>query len=148
MRILAVVALAASCGGCASITRGTMEMISFDSQPSGAEVRTSLGLACITPCTLNVPRKEEFTATFTKPGFEREDVFVKTQIAGAGAAGFAGNLVFGGVVGMGVDAYTGATMEHTPNPVQVVLKPVMAPPPPVAIRPPPRKKIDPATLTQ
>ena len=34
---------------------------------------------------------------------------VATQLAGAGAAGFAGNALLGGLIGMGVDASTGAT---------------------------------------
>ena len=61
--------------------------------------------------------------TFSKPGYVDERIDVKTQIAGSGAAGFAGNVILGGVVGMGVDAATGATYEHSPNPVRAVLRP-------------------------
>ena len=68
-------------------------------------------------------RKDEFAVVFTLPGHEDQTVNVRTQLAGAGAAGFAGNVVLGGVVGMGVDAATGATLEHVPNPVSVVLRP-------------------------
>lgn len=49
---------------------------------------------------------------------------MKTNLAGSGAAGFAGNVLLGGVVGMGVDAATGATLEHTPNPVNATLRPL------------------------
>ena len=49
---------------------------------------------------------------------------VSTRIAGAGAAGFAGNILIGGVVGMGVDAATGSTLEHFPNPVLASLVPL------------------------
>ena len=35
----------------------------------------------------------------------------------ASNAGFAGNLLPGGIIGMGVDAAAGATPEHAPNPV-------------------------------
>lgn len=49
---------------------------------------------------------------------------MKTSLAGSGAAGFAGNVLLGGVVGMGVDAATGATLEHTPNPVNATLRPL------------------------
>jgi hypothetical protein len=135
------------CGGCASITRGTTEMISFDSDPSGAEMRTTTGLGCVTPCTLSVPRKDEFQAMFTKPGYEPQEVFVRNKVVATGAAGFAGNVILGGVVGMGVDIYNGAGLDHEPNPVRAVLRPVASPPPPAALRPP-RKRIDPSTLTQ
>jgi hypothetical protein len=47
---------------------------------------------------------------------------VATRVAGAGAAGFAGNVLVGGLVGMGVDAATGSTLEHYPNPVSVILE--------------------------
>ena len=48
------------------------------------------------------------------------------EIPGTGAAGFAGNLLVGGLVGMGVDAATGAAQDHKPNPVIVTLQPVSA----------------------
>jgi hypothetical protein len=51
---------------------------------------------------------------------------MKTKLAGTGAAGFAGNIVAGGVVGMVVDASTGATLEHSPNPITVKLRPLAA----------------------
>jgi hypothetical protein len=40
------------------------------------------------------------------------------------------------VVGIGVDAVTGAANEHTPNPVSVVLEPSSKAAPPAAKRPP------------
>ena len=49
---------------------------------------------------------------------------VGTRLASAGAVGFAGNVLVGGIVGMGVDAASGATLEHHPNPVVAVLQPV------------------------
>src|SRR5262245_55022141 len=141
MRIILVLALTALCGGCATVTRGTTDNVGFDSQPSQAEVRTSNGLGCVTPCSLVVKRNEEFIATFTKPGYRSQQVEVKTQLAGAGAAGLAGNILIGGVVGIGVDAVTGAANEHTPNPVSVVLEPLSKAAPPVK-RPPPQGPAD------
>ena len=55
-------------------------------------------------------------------------------------SGFAGNVLLGGLVGMGVDAYTGAATDHKPNPVAAVLEPI-APPAPAR---PPRKPRPPA----
>lgn len=91
--------------------------------PPGASVRTSLNHSCQSPCTLTVGRKDEFTVTATMPGYVDATTPVKTRIAGAGAAGFAGNVLVGGVIGMGVDAATGATLEHYPSPVALVLDP-------------------------
>jgi len=108
-------------GACATITRGTTTQVQLHSNPPEAQARTSMGFVCITPCTLQVNRKDEFTVIFTKPGYHTVEIPVKTQVAGAGAAGFAGNIILGGVVGMAADAATGATLEHFPNPVSVTL---------------------------
>src|SRR5690242_21347469 len=98
MRIswLAVVAGTFSLGACATVTRGTTEQLTFDSDPPAA-MRTSTGLTCpTTPCTLEVSRKSEFVATFSKEGYKSQDVSVQTRVAGGGAAGFAGNVLIGG----------------------------------------------------
>lgn len=125
MRQVVYIALAAaSLGGCATVTRGTTNQVQIVSEPSGANARTSLGHQCATPCTVSVSRKDEFSVTVSAPGYEEQRVDVKTQLAGTGAAGFAGNIVAGGVVGMVVDASTGATLEHSPNPVNVTLRPL------------------------
>ena len=126
-------------------TRGTDDQIQINSDPQGATVQTSLSQQCMTPCTLKVGRKDEFSVTIAKPGYAPQTVFVGTKLASAGAAGFAGNVLVGGVVGMGVDAATGATLEHFPNPVTVILQRSGSPPqgpqrgrkpPAVAQRPP------------
>lgn len=118
---LAVTVLLASCS---TVTRGTTNQIQVVSNPSEAQVKTSIGNACTTPCSFEVSRKSEFIATISKDGYKSQDVPVKTKVAGAGAAGFAGNVLVGGIVGMGVDAATGATLEHYPNPINVTLEPV------------------------
>src|ERR1051325_8016474 len=114
----------AGLGGCASGTRGWGGQIQITSQPVGAEVRTSLSQACTTPCTPTVSRKDEFSVSYAKPGYQPQTLQVGTRVAGAGVAGFAGNVLVGGVIGMGVDAASGATLAHYPNPVVAVLQPV------------------------
>ena len=121
-RLVYACAVALALSGCATVTRGTDDQIQVNSDPQGATVQTSLSQQCITPCTLKVGRKDEFSVTVAKPGYAPQTVFVGTRLASAGAAGFAGNVLVGGVIGMGVDAATGATLEHFPNPVTVVLQ--------------------------
>ena len=70
------------------------------------------------------------------------------EVQGSGAAGFAGNLLLGGVVGMGVDVVTGAATDHKPNPVIVTLQPLAPPaPPPRATPRKPRPAAPPQTGT-
>ena len=56
--IVLVVLAPMGLGGCASVTRGWSEQMQINSQPEGAEVRTSLNQQCVTPCTLTVQRKD------------------------------------------------------------------------------------------
>ncbi len=124
-RLAVVLCLAASVSACGSITRGTTEPVAFVSDPPGAQMIASKdGYACpVTPCSLNVGRADEFDATFTKAGYQPTTVPVRTKVVGTGAAGMAGNIIAGGIVGIGVDAATGAAYDHTLNPVSVTLVP-------------------------
>lgn len=124
-RLVLAGAIALSMGGCATVTRGTTNKITVVSKPSGARAQTSMGYFCpATPCTFDVSRKAEFITTFTLDGYEPQEVPVHTKLADGGVAGFAGNVLVGGLVGMGVDASTGATLEHYPNPVFAELVPL------------------------
>ena len=103
---------------CATITRGTTDQIQIVSEPPGVQVHTSMGYACVTPCTVTVQfRKDEFTVVFEQPGHETVTIPVITKLNGGGGAAFAGNILLGGIVGMGADAATGAALDHIPNPV-------------------------------
>jgi hypothetical protein len=95
-------------------------------------------------CVVQAKRNADVTVTISKEGFEPQIIPLTKEIPGTGAAGFAGNILLGGLVGMGVDAATGAATDHKPNPVIVTLQPV-APvarpvPPPRVVRPRPAVK--------
>jgi hypothetical protein len=118
MKFLVPCAVALLVSACGTVTRGTTNDVTFNSEPAGAHMQTSTGLSCPeTPCTLPISRKQEFVATFTLAGYAPQQVSVTTEVAGAGAAGFAGNVIAGGLVGMAVDVSTGAALDHKPNPV-------------------------------
>jgi hypothetical protein len=74
--------------------------------------------------------KGEFDVTITKAGDQTAHARVGHQLAGSGAAAFVGNALIGGVIGAGVDAADGSTMELKPNPLIVTLTPDTAPAPP------------------
>jgi anaerobic selenocysteine-containing dehydrogenase len=128
MKLVVALAACAALSGCASITRGSTEQLTVTTTPSEATVRTSMNHQCTSPCTLTVGRKDEFIVTATKPGFKEASVPVKTKVAGNGGAAFAGNVLVGGLIGMGVDASTGAALDHYPNPVVLSLEPIAAAP--------------------
>lgn len=121
--ILAIVSMFAL-SGCASITRGTKEVLVVNSEPMNARVRLSNGMVGTTPATFKIARDSVVTVVIEKPGYQTATVQVNHQTASAGAAGMAGNIFFGGIIGAGVDAMSGATQELTPNPVYVILEPL------------------------
>jgi hypothetical protein len=63
-----------------------------------------------------VNRNSDLQVSFELNGFEPEVVVLTKEIANTGVAGFAGNLLLGGIIGMGVDAASGAPLDHKPNP--------------------------------
>lgn len=142
MRSLGIVALSVMLGGCASVTRGTTENIAISSTPSGVEAVVSgmeVPTTCTTPCSVVIKRNADISITFQKEGYEPQIVPLSRDIPTSGAAGFAGNLLLGGVIGMGVDAATGAATDHKPNPVIVTMQPVPHAAPPAPKKPRPRR---------
>lgn len=107
--------------GCATVTRGTEEALVVESEPSGADVRLSNGMTGTTPTSFKVKRKENLVVTVSKRGYQTATINVTSQVAGAGGAAMAGNVLLGGIVGAAVDASTGAMNELKPNPVKVTL---------------------------
>ncbi len=118
-----LICAAISLAGCATITRGTNDVLVVNSTPTGAQVKMSDGSSCAnTPCTFKVPRKSELNVLVTKENCEHQQIRVTNRVAGGGSAAMAGNVVAGGIIGAGVDASSGAMLELVPNPVNVQLK--------------------------
>ena len=85
-RIVVIAACGLSLGACSSLpswmqfelpkgapSASTMQ---FESEPAGAEARTSLGQSCRTPCSLAVG-SSEFTVSFALPGYQPQTVPVR-----------------------------------------------------------------------
>ncbi len=113
--------------GCATVTRGTKDTLVVESTPSGASVRLTNGMSGRTPTSFMLPRKHAVVVTIEKEGYETATVNVTPQISGAGAAGMAGNVLVGGLVGAVVDPLSGAMKDLRPNPIKVTLTPLAVP---------------------
>ena len=119
---LCLVAMLPMVSACASITQGTRDALLLRTDPEGASAMTSNGYSCAeTPCAIEVPKKHGFTVTFEKDGCEPKSVNVITRMSKSGGAAVAGNVLVGGIIGLGVDAATGAAKELVPNPVEAKL---------------------------
>ena len=111
-----------SLSACSTITRGSTEEFVIESEPAGANVTLSTNHSCVTPCTLELKRKTEFDLTLNKKGYKEFKTHISSEIAGGGAAGLAGNILAGGIIGAAIDAGTGSALSLTPNPVNVILE--------------------------
>jgi hypothetical protein len=80
-------------GGASVLFNGTIDL---DSEPHGAQVATSLGSGCETPCALEISANEPFTVTFTHPGYAPTTINIRLQPGQAGISDpkFSPNPVF------------------------------------------------------
>jgi hypothetical protein len=123
LQAAALTAAVSSLGACATVTRGEHTAWEVRTTPPGAQVKTSNGMTCdSTPCSLRMMRKDEFSAAVSKAGYKTVNIQVHHKLSGSGGAGLAGNVLVGGLIGLGVDAYTGASLDLTPNPVDLALE--------------------------
>jgi hypothetical protein len=122
-KLLVVAALPLFLSSCATITRGTHDKLYVQSEPSGAEAKLSSGEKAITPAKFVKSRRESFSVTVSKPGYIAQTVRIESKVSATGGTAMAGNVIAGGIVGIAVDAGTGALFSLYPNPVVVQLVP-------------------------
>jgi hypothetical protein len=108
--------------GCATVVRGTTQEIAVDTSPQGALVETTGGATYTTPAAIKLKRNISHTLSFTKSGYEPAKAVVTPHISGGGAAGMAGNILVGGIIGGVVDASSGAMYDLSPERVYVALQ--------------------------
>lgn len=128
---LAIAALAAvNLCACATVTKGTSNTVKVTSTPSDAQVVIKEvlnkydGAECTTPCEVELKRKGNYETTVSKSGYTPFTTVLVPKVSTSGAAGMAGNILIGGVIGAGVDAATGAMKDLSPNPLNVILQPL------------------------
>lgn len=123
LRAAVILCAGSTLAACATVTRGVHETWSVETDPSGAQVKTSNGFACEqTPCTFRMERKSEFDVTITKEGYKPYTGHVTHGVSKGGGLGMAGNVMVGGIIGAGVDATSGAMLDLKPNPLKVTLE--------------------------
>jgi PEGA domain len=117
----------AALSACATITRGTRQAYVIETDPPGAQIALSTGLTCVSPCRLQLKRNREFSVTATMEGYQPAEARVDSVVRAGGAAGMAGNLLVGGIIGGVVDATNGSMHDLRPNPLRIAMTPVGGP---------------------
>ncbi|MEA3029181.1 MAG: hypothetical protein QOJ53_1438 [Sphingomonadales bacterium] len=132
IRLGGVLLCAASLSACATVTRGTRQNFTIETDPPGANITLSTGQTCVSPCTLRLKRKHDFTVTATLEGYEPAEASVDSRIRAGGIAGAAGNVLIGGIIGGIVDGTNGSMNDLVPNPLRITMNRIGAAPAPGA----------------
>jgi len=90
-RVIAVVACGLMVAACSATmpsldflkSTPQSETLAIDSEPSGAEAKTSLGQSCRTPCQLSVQPGSEFSVTLALSGYQSQTVSVRPEADGS-----------------------------------------------------------------
>jgi hypothetical protein len=108
--------------GCATLTQGANQRVPIHSSPSGAQVWINGRDSGTTPTTASLRRKDQHTIRFVLYPYATKDITLERRISGW----FWGNIAFGGLVGIAIDAATGAMYKLTPADVHQHLGPEAA----------------------
>lgn len=103
---------------CATIINGTSQSISISSQPTGAQVFVDGVPMGVTPVAPDLKRKDKHLIRIEMEGYEPFELQLNRGVSGW----IAGNIIFGGLIGLAVDAMTGAMYKLSPDEVIAVLQ--------------------------
>lgn len=119
LSIVLLLGIALSTTSCASMFTGTKDSISFTSTPDGAKVIHKGIEKCTTPCTAEIPRSlSKQMVTFEKEGFASKEVKLQKNFNAVTLL----NILFGGAIGVGIDAATGSLTKYSPKAYTVELE--------------------------
>ncbi len=127
-RLAMLVGLALACSGCATVVGGTTQEIFVQSEPAGAYCKVdrqgvTVGVISSTPGKVALSRsKESVVVSCTLKDYEQSNEVLLASFTGATV----GNIIAGGVVGIIVDAASGANNKY-PDRVMVVMTPANFP---------------------
>lgn len=90
-------------GACCTIIHGTHQDFAIGSQPTNAEVTVDGKILGHTPVTATLTRKDNHTLRIALAGYQPYEINVTHHVSGW----VFGNIIFGGLIGLAVDAITG-----------------------------------------
>src|SRR6266852_2696258 len=120
------------------------EALAIESEPPGAEAKTSLGESCRTPCKLSVQPGSEFSVTLALSGYQPQTGSVRPEADGAAAGPrLAPNPVR---VDLRPAAPAKKLVAKTQKPIAAAARPAAPPPMASAASPPPPPPPSPTAL--
>lgn len=119
LRVAALIVIASTLPGCATIINGTTQKIDVSTDPPGATIATADGNTYTSPTKISLPRNTDHILTVSLAGYQTEQVHLTKTLSGV----VAGNIIAGGLIGWGVDAVSGAQYKLVPSAVSLRLRP-------------------------
>lgn len=116
-QLFALGALALGLTACATIMQSTYQGISVSSSPSGAEVTIDSRSYGRTPTVAQLARKTNHLVKIELPGYLPFEMYLTRRVSGWAW----GNIVFGGLIGLAIDAISGGLYKLTPDQVAATL---------------------------
>lgn len=113
---LAVLVMAGS--GCATIVQGSSQEVGVSSSPSGASISVNGMPMGTTPALLDLRRKDRHLLRMELAGYQPYEIALTRSVSGW----VWGNLAFGGIPGLAVDAITGGMYKLTPEQVAAEMR--------------------------
>lgn len=115
--VLSVVVVMLVILSCATIMHGTSQDIGFSSTPTGARVVVDNQERGKTPVIANLSRKDNHIVKIDMPGYQPFEATITRSVSGW----VLGNILFGGLIGLVVDAISGGLYKLTPEQVAATL---------------------------
>ena len=123
MRTFMTFMMAIALSGCATIMHGTSQDIGFQSAPTNAKVTVDGLPMGNTPVVAKLSRKDNHIVKMNLEGYQPFEATLTR-----GTSGWVwGNIVFGGLIGLAVDAMSGGLYNLTPTQISAQLVQGIAP---------------------
>ena len=117
IKAISIITVMSFISGCCSIMQGTKQSVGISSTPTGAAVCVD-NMACgVTPLIKDLKRGDEHIIKIEMQGYMPHEIALTKKVSGW----VWGNIVFGGLVGLIVDAATGGMYILTPEQISVTL---------------------------
>ncbi|MBI3996419.1 MAG: PEGA domain-containing protein [Candidatus Omnitrophica bacterium] len=118
VRVLAAVLACSTSLSCATVIHQTRQDVGIASIPSGASVAIDNRPTGKTPLVADLKRKENHFIKIEMLGYETYETTVTHKVSGW----VWGNVVFGGLIGLAIDALSGGMYKLTPDQITAELR--------------------------
>jgi len=109
--LIITTALTLSMLACGTIMQGSKQQVGISSNPSNADVTIDSQSKGTTPVTVDLKRKDSHMVRLELDGYEPYETTLTRKTSGW----VWGNIVFGGLIGLAVDAAAGGMYKLTPE---------------------------------